>query len=296
VTRFYNFPWLLLSLTALFWAGNAVAGRLALGDISPMQLSFLRWSLAALIMFVVRREGVMTAWPLVRPKLGFVLFLGALGFMGFNAFLYLAAHRTEGVNLLILQGAIPILILLGATLLFGERIGPIQIIGTLITVIGVMVTATNGSLARLMSLTFNSGDLLMFCSTLCYAGYALLLRKRPAVPALDLFFYLALGATLASLAALALETAWQGWVWPSALGWLLVAYCTLLPSICSQIFFLRGVELIGAARAGLCVNLIPVFGAVLMVAIGEPFTLSDGVALILVLGGVALAEHYRLKS
>jgi drug/metabolite transporter (DMT)-like permease len=296
VTRFYNWPWLLLSLTALFWAGNAVAGRLAQGQISPMQLSFLRWTLAALIIFVARREAIKASWPLVKPKLGFVLFLGALGLMGFNAFLYLAAHRTEGVNLLILQGAIPILIILGATLWFGERIGLVQIFGTLITMIGVMVTATDGSWERLKSLTFNSGDILMFCSTLCYAGYALLLRKRPALPALDLFFYLAAGASLASLVALAIETAMTGWVSPTRFGWLLVAYCTLLPSICSQIFFIRGVELIGAARAGLCVNLIPVFGAALMVAIDEEFTAGDAIALLLVLGGVALAERYRIRT
>ncbi len=134
-----------------------------------------------------------------------------------------------------------------------------------------------------MDLAFNHGDLLMLCASLCYAVYALLLKKKPNMPALSLFFALCLGAALAALFGLAVET-WHGRSFvPTPFGWLVVAYCVLFPSLLSQIFFIRGVELIGAARAGLCVNLIPVFGAFLMIAVGQPFLWSHGLALILVL-------------
>jgi drug/metabolite transporter (DMT)-like permease len=293
LTRWYDRPWLLLSLTALFWAGNAVAGRLSVGEISPMTLTLLRWTGACLVLLAWRGKHLRAVWPAVQPRIGFVLFLGAVGFTGFNALLYGAAHWTSGINLLIIQGAIPGLIMLGTGLAFGERIGVMQVTGMMATMLGVVLTASDGSLERLTKLAFNAGDLLMLGACLCYAAYALLLRKRPAVPGLDLFFFLALGAALTAVVALAVEQAVIGFAWPTVRGWLIVVYCVIFPSICSQIFFIRGVELIGAARAGLCVNLIPVFGAVLMVGIGEPFTMSDAVALAFVLGGVTLAERFR---
>jgi drug/metabolite transporter (DMT)-like permease len=293
IRHYYDKPWLLLSLCALFWAGNAVAGKLAVGEVSPMALTTLRWFGACCVLGFIGRAQIADDMKAVSGKLSFLFGLGAIGFTGFNAFLYLAAEATNGVNLLILQGAIPILILLGAAFFHHQRIGLVQSTGVLLTLAGVIVTATSGEPHKLLTMSFNQGDLLMLLACLCYAAYAILLKRKPVMPALSLFFALCAGAAAAALLGLFLEWQMGRLIWPSLTGWLIVLYCVIFPSLLSQIFFIRGVELIGAGRAGLCVNLIPVFGAFLMIGIGEPFIWSHFAAFALVLAGVFLAEKFR---
>ena len=293
--KLYDRPWLLLALCALFWAGNAVAGKLAIGQISPMTLTCARWTCACLLLAMIMPRRLAADFIIIRPRLPFVLAMGMLGFTGFNAFLYLAALHTNGVNLLIIQGAIPVLILVAAGLLRHERVGHLQIMGVGLTMVGVAVTATQGHLERLLDLKLNIGDLMMLGASLCYALYALLLRRRPPVSGLSLLFYLSIGGALSAGLALLVEINQGASFFPTPKGLAILAYCILFPSILSQVFFLRGVELIGAARAGLCVNLIPVFGALLMVLAGEPFLWSHAVALILVLSGVAVAEQAKQR-
>jgi drug/metabolite transporter (DMT)-like permease len=291
--RLYGRPWLLLSLCALFWAGNAVAGKLAIGHISPMMLTALRWIGACAVLMLIGGRPILADIKAHRRHLPFLFLLGGIGLTGFNAFLYLAALTTDGMNLMIIQGAIPIMILVGAALFLRQPFGPVQMIGVVLTMAGVVLTATRGEPQKLLALAFNHGDLLMLLASLCYAAYALLLKRRPAMPAAAFFLAVCMGAALSAVAALAVEIGAGLTFMPTARGWAILAYCIAFPSLLSQLFFIRGVELIGAARAGLCVNLIPVFGAVLMVAAGEPFVWSHALALVLVLAGVMIAERFR---
>ncbi len=136
--------------------------------------------------------------------------------------------------------------------------------------------------------------MLIFVGCLFYAGYTIVLPTRPKVSSLAFFTAMAIAAFLTSLPLLALEWAVGDAVWPSREGWAMVAFVGLGPSLIAQLFFMRGVELVGPNRAGLFVNLVPIFGAILAVAlIGEPFGMIEGAALALVLGGIACAE--RLK-
>jgi drug/metabolite transporter (DMT)-like permease len=144
----------------------------------------------------------------------------------------------------------------------------------------------------LRTLALNIGDVWMLIACVFYAGYTLGLRRRPPVSGLVFFTALAGVAFLSSLPLLAIEIAQGAMQWPTAKGWLILLYIGLLPSLVSQIFFIRGVELIGPARAGLFVNLVPVFGALLAVLLlGEPFALYHALGLFLVLGGIWLAER-----
>jgi drug/metabolite transporter (DMT)-like permease len=160
--------------------------------------------------------------------------------------------------------------------------------------LGVALTAARGDLAALSTLAVAKGDILMITACAFYAGYTLALRKRPELPALVFFTCLAIVACIGSLALLGWEIAAGQVLWPNAKGWLIVLYVTLGPSIASQLMFMRGVELIGPSRAGLFVNLVPIWAAILaVVLIGEPFAAYHAVALALVLGGIWLAERNR---
>jgi drug/metabolite transporter (DMT)-like permease len=285
-------PYLLLVLTALLWGGNAIAGRLAVGEISPMVLTCLRWVIVVAILVPTMGPQLRSHWPALAPRWPLILFMGALGFTGFNALFYAAAYHTTAVNLTIFQGAIPVLVLLGTVLFFHARIRLLQVLGMLVTIVGVIAVAAKGDWEILRRLALNIGDVWMLIACLFYAGYTLGLRSRPLVPGFVFFTAMAIVAFLTSLPPLAYEVMTGTVQWPTLKGWLVLLYVGLMPSLLSQIFFMRGVELIGPARAGLFVNLVPVFGALLAVLLlGEPFAWYHAAGLVLVLSGIALAER-----
>jgi drug/metabolite transporter (DMT)-like permease len=293
-TGLFGQAYLLLSLTALFWGGNAIAGRLAVGEISPMALTCLRWVIVVVVMLPLTGPQLMAAWPVLRERWLSTVLMGIFGFTAFNGLFYVAAHHTTAVNLTIFQGSIPVLVLIGMVLLFGVRVVPLQVLGMFVTLLGVVIVSVKGSFEVLRSLALNIGDVWTLIACVFYAGYTLALRRRPAVSGLVFFTALAVVAFLSSLPLLTFEIATGTVLWPTLKGWVVLLYVGLLPSLLAQIFFIRGVELIGPARAGLFVNLVPVFGALLaVVLLGEPFAFYHALGLALVLGGIWLAERKR---
>jgi drug/metabolite transporter (DMT)-like permease len=293
-TRLYSWAGLLLTLTALFWAGNTIAGRLAVGEISPLMLTSLRWVLVILALWPIYGRQVRERWPQVKGRLLGVIVMATLGFTGFNVLYYIAAHHTTAINLGILQGSIPVLVLTGAFLAHGTRVSLVQAVGVLITLVGVVVVATRGEPLQILEIAFNRGDLLMLAACLIYAFYTLALRDRPEMPGAVFFTLLALIGALTSLPLVAFE-AWTGELaLPTAEGLLITAYVAIFPSCLAQIFLLRGVDLIGPGRAGVFVNLVPVFAAIMAVGLlNEPFAPFHAAALVLVIGGILLAQRTR---
>lgn len=286
--------YLLLALTMLMWGGNAVAGRVAVGEISPMAMTSLRWVIAFSLLVVVARRQILTEWRLLLPAWRSILLMGTFGFTAFNALFYAAAHHTTAINISIIQGSIPIIVLIGAFVFYGTRVRWLQAAGVAVTLLGVAITATRGDLAALATLGLNIGDMWMLIASLFYAGYTLALRNRPKISGIVFFAAMAGVACLTSIPLLVAEVMSGAVVWPSAKGTAILLYVAIFPSLLSQLLFMRGVEMIGPGRAGVFVNLLPVFGALLAVLLlGEPFRLYHGVALALVLGGIWIAERGR---
>jgi len=290
--RLYQWPGLLLTLTAVFWAGNTVAARLAIDQISPFMLTTLRWVLVAAVLWPVYGGEIRKHWSQIRPRLFAIVMLAVLGMSGFNALYYVAAHYTSAINMGILQGALPIFVLAGAYLAHGTRGGLVQLAGVLITAVGVVVVATRGEPLAILEVEFNKGDLAMLAACVLYAFYTVALRDRPHMPGAAFFTLLALIAAVTSLPLVAFEALTTGVAMPTLQGWLVTAWVAIFPSTLSQLFYLRGVDLIGPGRAGVYVNLVPVFAAVLaVVLIDEPFAAFHAVALALVIGGIWLAQR-----
>ncbi|MCB2055174.1 MAG: DMT family transporter [Geminicoccaceae bacterium] len=286
--------YVLLVFTTVCWAGNAVAGQLAVGEVAPLTLVFLRWFLVAAGMGWLLRHELRRSWPVARNHLGTLAVMAVVGFTGFNALFYVASVRTSGINIGIIQGSIPMIVLAGSVIAYRTRIGAAQIVGVGLTLSGVVTVAARGSLERLLGLEFNPGDLIMLFACLLYGGYTVALKSRPGLPALVFFTWLALLAVLATLPLLAFEAATSGLVWPSARGWAVTFYVAIFPSCLAQISFIRGVELIGPERAGIFVNLVPIFAALLSVVIlQQSFEQHHAAALALVLGGIAVAERHK---
>src|SRR5215203_7302468 len=285
-------PYLLLTLTMLMWGGNAVAGRLAVGEVSPMALTGLRWVVPVAVLGVALRYQLLTHRQALLERWPSILLRGTLGLTVFNALFYLAAHHTTAVNITILQGSMPVFVLVGALVFYGTRVRGPQIVGMAVTLLGALLVATRADVATLTSFSLNIGDIWMLAAYGLYAGYTVALRTRPPIPGLVFFAALAGVALLTSVPLMAYEVASGTVTWPTLRGWLIVLYVGLFPSFVSQVLFMRGVELIGPGRAGLFVNLVPIFGALLAVLIlSEPFAAYHAVGLTLVLGGIWLAER-----
>ena len=289
--------YLLLVATTLCWGLNAIFSKLAVDQITPMQLVTFRWLGVVILLSLFAGNKLQRDWPLLRQHLPFLCLMGGCGFTAFNALFYVAGHHTSAINIGILQGSIPIFVLLGSWLVMRHGIGRLQAAGVGLTLVGVIIVASGGKPGELLDLAFNRGDLFMLIACFFYAAYSVGLSRRPAVSALSLFTVMAAVAWLVSIPLIVIETWLLGWHWPSTSGWIIAGLVTLLPSLVAQIFFIQGVGLIGPGRAGVFVNLVPVFASVMAILfLGESFEQHHALALLLVLGGIGLSEVGRIRT
>ncbi len=283
--------YLMLVVTTWCWGCNAIFSKIAVGDVSPMMLVTLRWLGVIMLLVLFARQSIARDWPILKHHLTYVVLMGIAGFTAFNSLFYLAGHNTSAVNIGIIQGSIPVFVILGGFLLFRTPVTLLQALGIAITILGVVIIASAGNLTQLLTLTVNRGDAFMLLASFFYAAYSIGLSRRPNVSAMGLFSLLATAAFISSLPLLAIESYQQGFQWPTTTGWLVVVAVTVLPSFIAQIFFIKSVALIGPGRAGVFVNLIPVFASVMAVMfLGESFEIYHAVSLALVLGGIGLSE------
>ncbi|MEZ5661482.1 MAG: DMT family transporter [Burkholderiaceae bacterium] len=283
---------LLITLATLMWGGNAVAGKLAVGQISPLSVVFVRWVLVSGFMWLLYGRAVRAHWPKIRDQLPLLILTSVIGFTAFNTLMYYAAHSTTAVNIGILQGSMPIFVLAGARLFYGTRVTVAQSVGVMIALVGVIAVATRGDPASLLALGLNPGDGLMLIACLSYAMYTLALKRRPPMDGAAFFTLLSVIAMLTSIPLIVVDVAAGSFFWPTQTGWMVVAFVAIFPSMLSQLFFLRGVDLVGPGRAGTYVNLVPIWASILGVLIlGERFALYHGIGLALVMIGIALTQR-----
>ena len=285
---------LLLTLTGICWAGNTIAGRLAVGEASPMAVTALRWIVSFALMSLFVRAEVAAVPALLRRRPLYLLVMGVLGFTGFNALYYIAAHSTTAINLGIMQASTPLFVLAGAAIFHGVRASPALIAGILAGIVGVLVVASGGSLDTLARLAISRGDGLILLTSLMYAVYSLGIRDRPQdVSPITFFAAMAFIAAITSLPLVAIELALGTFQPPTLKGWAVIVWVAVFPSLLAQLWYIRTVATIGANRAGFIFNLIPIFASILAVIIlGENFGWHHAAGLALVLGGIAFAEKY----
>lgn len=287
----------MLAVVTLLWAGNAVAGKLAAGHVSPMLLTLMRWAAAVAIVAPFAWHDLRREWRSILPRLGFMFCLGAFGFTTFNALFYLSLNYTTALNVTIIQSAMPIVVFIGNWLLFRAGFSLFQAAGFLLTLAGVCLVVSQGQPSTLLALQFNYGDALIVVAVVIYGLYTLLLRFKPLIQWRSTIFILAASALLAAIPFAAVEWKMGLTVWPDTRALLVLLYVAIFPSLLAQSLYIRGVDLIGANRANLFVNLVPVFGAVLAVTLlGEQLHFYHIAALLLVVGGIYLAEFKVRKA
>lgn len=300
LTRGFGNAWLLLTLASLFWGGNAVAGKFAaqLGW-QPFALTLVRWLVTLLVLLPLAWQPMRRDAALIRRHWPYLVSIGAFGMAGFNLFMFLALHHTTAINVAIEQASLPVLIMLANFVLLSQRVRLLQLLGLALSIFGVLVTTTRGEPMVFFTEGLNRGDAIMLLACVFYAGYTFALRWRPTLHWLSFLWWIAMGAALASLPFAAWEYArlGQSVLAPDWRGWLVLLYVIAFPTMISQICYARGVELIGGNRAGLFINLVPLFGSLLAVLLlGESFRQFHAIGLVLVIGGILIAERAAAES
>jgi drug/metabolite transporter (DMT)-like permease len=287
----WSSAWPLLALANLFWAGNIVLGRGVAGIVPPIALAYVRWTGAFLIGLGFAWPYLQRDWPVLRRHWRMMLLLSATGVASYNTMSYIGLTETTALNALLLQSAMPLVILVWAFVLFRDRPSLLQTAGVVVSLLGVVTIAGQGSLETLRHLSIDHGDLWILGAIAINGSYAASLRLRPKVHPLS-FLVAAMGIgscmNLPFFLWEEIDVSRIPFDWQALTA---LAYIAVFPSFIAYLFFNRGIELIGAGRAGQSMHLMPVFGAVLAVVfLGEQFHLYHAIGIALIAAGIVLAS------
>jgi drug/metabolite transporter (DMT)-like permease len=287
-----NQPYLLLCITTLFWAGNAIVGRLAAGQIPPITLAFLRWFVAFLIILPFAWKHLGADWGAIRARLGTMIMLSITGIGAFTSLQYWSLEHTTALNTLLLQSAGPLFVAVWSLILLGVRLTLAQAVGIVVSLTGVLVILLHGDLTTLANIEFNKGDIIFTVALVIFGLYLVLLLKRPVIHGLS-FAAFTFGCGSACLIPFLIrEFALRPAMQLNTANLLTLFYVAVFPSTLAYLCFNRGVQLIGANRAAPFFHMVPVFGAVMaMVFLGERPHVFHVIGFALVLTGVFLASR-----
>lgn len=296
--RLGNAPYILLVGAAFFWGGNAVAGKFLAGSLPPVTISFIRLSIGVLIMSPVIIRLLRRERAALRENFKLLFFLAVTGVIGFNLLIYWAVNYTTAINATLLNSTSPLFIFLLSALLIGEKMELKYWVSMAISMIGVLIVITHGSIERMLALQFNIGDLIMVLAVISWALYSINIKKISGkLPSLAIFgFTLAIGFLLMVPAA-AIELSMVPVATVGLAEWSALLYIGIFPSICSFLLWNRGVAMIGPSKASLSLNLIPVFGTVFaFFVLGEVIAIPQIIGGCLVFIGVFITSFSKKKT
>lgn len=283
-------PYMLLTLAVLFWAGNSVVGRAFASDVPPIAMVFWRWMIAACILWPICFKHFRRDLHIIRAHLPYVAFQGFLSITAFNALLYWGLHYTTVINTSLVQSALPVMTLALSWVILRKGVSLTAALGIGVSLLGVTWVIARGDLATLASINFNPGDLLIITAIMLWSVYTVLLAKVPAGLNRLAFVYAMV------LIGLVLLVPFYAWELSSGAemtlnqdSLLAFAYIGIFPSVLSFLCWNKGVEMVGANKAGIFINLSPVFGTFLgVVLLGERLETFHYPAVALVFAGIWL--------
>lgn len=282
-------PYLLTAVAPLCWGGNIVLARGVADIIPPVSFAFWRWTIAFVLLLPFTWRTARQDWSQVVKSWKIMSGLSILGISVFNTMLYTAVHTTTAINGAMIQTTMPAVIILATLVMFKETVTRLQILGVAICIIGAFIVILRGRWNTLLGMSFAPGDILMMGAVIVYALYSALLRQRPAIHPLSFLIYTFGLGVIFLLPLYIWELAGSATMTLTLQVVLSILYVALFPSILAYFCWNRGVEVIGANRAGLFINLIPVFASILAILfLGETLQAFHIIGMVLILGGMIL--------
>lgn len=264
--RHYTNPYLLLTLTSLFWSGNMVIARGIHEEVPPFTLAFWRWAIALALVLPFALPHLRSQWHLLKRHWVALLILGILSVGCYNTFVYIALQHTTATSATMLNSFIPVATIVFAYLLLGKRLSRTEALGALLSLIGVLTIVAQGSVDTLLGLQLNSGDLWMMLAVLTWGLYTVGLKWRPQEihPMLLLAALTVVGVTM--LTPLYLWEILNGQnIQSSETTWTGILYIGIFPGFVGYVFYNAGIAAVGPSRGALFIHLMPVFGTLLAI-------------------------------
>ncbi len=309
-------PSLLLQLTLppLFWAGNAVVGRMTVPHVPPLLLNASRWFLVLLVLLVMGRHFLASAEQRahIRRRWVYLSAIGLTGIGAYNALQYLALTTSTPLNVTLIAASMPLWMLAVGGLFYGQRPKRIQMIGAALSLAGVITVLTRGHVTDIVHLQFVQGDLFMLAAAASWAVYSWMLAlppahmrdvQRPTVPTADgqqrpwnwheFMLAQALFGVVWAGAAAGVETLVIDRT-PDFTPWVALAllYIVIGPSLVAYWFWGQAVKAAGPTLASLFANLTPLFAALLSGALlGEVPQPYHAVAFALIVAGIGVSSR-----
>ena len=290
---------LILVLTTLFWSGNFIVGKAAsFYEIPPFSLNFYRWFFAGLILLPFTYKELIKKKKYIINNLGFFIVLGITSITIFNSIVYYSLYYTQVISGILMISTIPVWIIFISSILKIEKTNIFQIIGVILSLTGVIFIITKADLNLIKNLDFNKGDLSMVIAMFSWAIYSALLKsKKYEISQVSLLEVVIICGLFFLIPIYFIEMNMGNLIILGKPFYLILAYVVIFPGLASFFFWIKGISIIGANRAGIFLHLMPIMGAIMaMLIFDERFMFYHILGAIFIIAGITLSNKKKLNA
>jgi len=294
-----NLAYLLLILTTLFWSGNFIVGKAAsIYEIPPFSLNFYRWFFACLILMPFTIKELIKKKDYIFANIGFFIILGITSITIFNSIVYYSLYYTQVISGVLMISTIPVWIIFISSLLNIEKTNIFQIFGVILSLIGVVFIISKANIDILKNLKFNKGDLTMIVAMLSWAIYSALLKKKKyEISQITLLQVVIICGLIFLIPIYFIEMNMGHIIKLGKPFYLTLGYVVIFPGLTSFFFWIKGIALIGANRAGIFLHLMPIFGAIMaMIIFNEKFMFYHFLGALFIIAGITLSNKKTINN
>ena len=294
-----NLAYFILILTTIFWSGNFIVGKAASTyDIPPFSLNFYRWFFAGLILFPFTIKELIAKKEYILENIGFFTILGITSITIFNSIVYYSLYYTQVISGILMISTIPVWIIFISSILNIEKTNIFQIIGVIFSLTGVIFIITKADLEIIKNLDFNKGDLSMVVAMFSWAVYSALLKRKKYEISQVTLLQVVIITGLIFLTPIYFIEMYMGNVIVLGIPFVLtLTYVVFFPGLASFFFWIKGISLIGANRAGVFLHLMPIFGAIMaMLIFNERFMFYHIFGAIFIIAGITLSNKKKINN
>ncbi len=284
----------LLVFATFCWSGNFIVGKFAyLFEVPPLTLNFLRWVSVWLLLIPFTYKEIYNNWEHIKKNWMVISFMGVITISTFNSVVYFALTHTQVINAVLVLAAIPAVTIIISSLMKVDRTNIFQLFGLLLSVIGISAIISNADLDKILSLSFNKGDLWMLICVLSWSLYSTLLKKHN--------FKFSQFTLIQLMVSVGIIFLMPQFLYEKSIGlevnlnkafFLILFYVVIFPALAAYYCWQKGVEIVGPNRATMFIQLMPLLSAVLAILIfQEKFELYHFLGASFILSGIYLSNR-----
>ena len=294
-----NLAYILLILTTIFWSGNFIVGKAAsIYEIPPFSLNFYRWFFAGLILMPFTIKEILNKRQYILDNIGFFIILGITSITIFNSIVYYSLYYTQVISGVLMISTIPVWIIFISSILNIEKTNIFQVLGVALSLMGVLFIITKADIELIKNLDFNKGDLTMVIAMFSWALYSALLKKKTyEISQISLLQVIIITGLIFLIPIYFIEMNMGNVIKLGKPFYLTLTYVVLFPGLAAFFFWIKGIALIGANRAGAFLHLMPIFGAIMaMIIFKEKFMFYHFLGAIFIVTGITLSNKKKLND